>query len=333
MLTPRAHTQRTHNSTPRVAAAPTPSLLLRPRLVPTRSWRFPRCRSRKGAGLPPAPPLRGPRSTTSPRSRPGKLVEFDVRARCAVPASHPLRRALSTDPPMVVRPGSTQLSGFEVRFLVSGPAALGYAPAAAGCRPRAEHPRRQPAATVADADAAAPRRRRQLPRRRRRRRRRRPRRHRHRRHPPHRRHRRRRRSHYPRRRHRRRRSSRRRSRAAVAAVATAPVAAADADAPPRAPYPVPVPPVPMSPLPLPLPPAMTPPPPQPKKPTMPSARRRRCCRSSAHAEGHGRRRGDADAGVGWVKCRAGAGGGSLRPGPKLRAVVRGVLYAQNHCEL
>ena len=56
---------------------------------------------------------------------------------------------------MVVRPGSTQLSGFEVRFLVSGPAARGHAPAAAGCRPRAEHPRRQPAAIDADADAIA----------------------------------------------------------------------------------------------------------------------------------------------------------------------------------
>ena len=76
-----------------------------------------------------------------------------------------LARGLCTYLPMVVRPGSTQLSGFEVRFLVSGPAALGYAPAAAGCRPLAEHPRRQPAATVADADAAAPRRRRQLHRR------------------------------------------------------------------------------------------------------------------------------------------------------------------------
>ena len=209
----------------------------------------------------------------------------------------------STYLPMVVRPGSTQLSGFEVRFLVSGPAARGYAPAAAGCRPRAEHPRRQPAATVADADAAAPRRRRQLPRRRRRRRRRRPRRrhrHRHRRHPTHRRRRRRRRSHYPRRRHRRRRSSRRRSRRRRRRRHRPCRCTADADAPPRAPYPVPVPPVPMSPLPLPLPPAMTPPPKKPKKPTMPSARRRRCCRSSAHAEGHGRRRGDADAGVGWV---------------------------------
>ena len=126
-----------------------------------------------------------------------------------------LARGLCAYLPMVVRPGSTQLSGFEVRFLVSGPAARGYAPAAAGCRPRAEHPRRQPATTVADADAAAPRRRRQLPRRRRRRRRRRPRRrhrHRHRRHPTHRRRRRRRRSHYPRRRHRRRRRSRSRSR-------------------------------------------------------------------------------------------------------------------------
>ena len=30
--------------------------------------------------------------------RRGKLVEFDVRARCAVPVSHPLRRALSIDP-------------------------------------------------------------------------------------------------------------------------------------------------------------------------------------------------------------------------------------------
>ena len=32
-----------------------------------------------------------------------------------------LARGLCTYPPMVVRPGSTQLSGFEVRFLVSGP--------------------------------------------------------------------------------------------------------------------------------------------------------------------------------------------------------------------
>ena len=32
-----------------------------------------------------------------------------------------LARGLCTSPPMVVRPGSTQLSGFEVRFLVSGP--------------------------------------------------------------------------------------------------------------------------------------------------------------------------------------------------------------------
>ena len=32
-----------------------------------------------------------------------------------------LARGLRTSPPMVVRPGSTQLPGFEVRFLVSGP--------------------------------------------------------------------------------------------------------------------------------------------------------------------------------------------------------------------
>ena len=63
--------EKTHNSTPRRPSrrcAPTLSLLLRPRLVPTRSSRFPRCRGRKGTGLPPVPQLRGPRSTTSPRS-------------------------------------------------------------------------------------------------------------------------------------------------------------------------------------------------------------------------------------------------------------------------
>ena len=80
-----------------------------------------------------------------------------------------LVRGLCAYPPMVVRPGSTQLSGFEVRFLVSGPAARGHAPPAAGCRPRAEpspparcHRRRR-------RDAATPRRRRLLHRRRRRR--------------------------------------------------------------------------------------------------------------------------------------------------------------------
>ena len=36
-----------------------------------------------------------------------------------------LARGLRAYLPMVVRPGSTQLSGFEVRFLVSGPAARG----------------------------------------------------------------------------------------------------------------------------------------------------------------------------------------------------------------
>ena len=36
-----------------------------------------------------------------------------------------LARGLCTSPPMVVRPGSTQLSGFEVRFLVSGPRSRG----------------------------------------------------------------------------------------------------------------------------------------------------------------------------------------------------------------
>ena len=68
---------------------PTPSLLFRPR--PTRS--SPRCRSRKGAGLPPAPPLRGPRSTTSPRSRPGRStwalgVPSSPRTRSAAHSQH-----------------------------------------------------------------------------------------------------------------------------------------------------------------------------------------------------------------------------------------------------
>ena len=69
-----------------------------------------------------------------------------------------LARWLRASPPMVVHPGSTQLSGFEVRFLVSGPRQglrPSFAPPAAGIRSRAEAPRRQPADAVA-ADAATP---------------------------------------------------------------------------------------------------------------------------------------------------------------------------------
>ena len=86
-----------------VAAAPPTlySLRLRPCLRPTssfllstRSSRLPRCRGRALARLPPAPQLRGPRSTISPRSRPGKLVELD--AFC-VPSSSPRGRCHSPE--------------------------------------------------------------------------------------------------------------------------------------------------------------------------------------------------------------------------------------------
>ena len=43
-----------------------------------------------------------------------------------------LARGLRASPPMVVRPGSTQLSGFEVRFLVSGPRGRGVRPSCCG---------------------------------------------------------------------------------------------------------------------------------------------------------------------------------------------------------
>ena len=83
------------NSSHRHRSPPTPSLLFRPR--PTRS--SPRCRSRKGAGLPPAPPLRGPRSTTSPRSRPGKLVRVRRgRSVCRPRLAPAPPRTLSTEP-------------------------------------------------------------------------------------------------------------------------------------------------------------------------------------------------------------------------------------------
>ena len=94
VLTRRAHTRRTQNATrrrPRCRCAPTSLRLRSTGSFPfsTRSSRLPRCRGRALARLPPAPQLRGPRSTTSPRSRPGKLVELDAfcvpsspRGRC-----------------------------------------------------------------------------------------------------------------------------------------------------------------------------------------------------------------------------------------------------------
>ena len=63
-----------------------------------------------------------------------------------------LARRLCTSPPMVVRPGSTLLSGSGVRFLASGPVARRCHGVSAW---HAEDPRRQPVDSSADADAAA----------------------------------------------------------------------------------------------------------------------------------------------------------------------------------
>jgi hypothetical protein len=120
--------------------------------------------------------------------------------------------------------------------------------------------------------------------------------------------------------------------------------------PPLSPLPTPTPtprPVPRTPYPYPpcpchrcrcrrLPPAMTPPQPQSKKPTMPSARRRRYSKIRyyrSYAVSYADPRGiDADAATpmpgsnGSSVDRGPGAAASLRPGPKLRAVVRGVLY-------
>ena len=118
-FSPRSHTACSHGmlthsvrtperpASPRLAVAPTHSLLLAPQArhgFPTRSSRFPRCRGRKGAGLPPAPQLRGPRSTTPPRSRPGKLVELDA---LGVPSSPRIRSAAHSAPQSRAHPRTT----------------------------------------------------------------------------------------------------------------------------------------------------------------------------------------------------------------------------------
>ena len=65
-----------------------------------------RGRKRKGrrSGLPPAPQLRGPRSTTPPRSRPGKLVELDA---LGVPSSPRIRSAAHSAPQSRAHPRTT----------------------------------------------------------------------------------------------------------------------------------------------------------------------------------------------------------------------------------
>ena len=108
VLARRPHTARSYTTYAKRNASPSP-LPLRPQLsspeampeahtssflLSTRSSRLPRCRGRALARLPPAPQLRGPRSTISPRSRPGKLVELD--AFC-VPLSSPRGRCHSPE--------------------------------------------------------------------------------------------------------------------------------------------------------------------------------------------------------------------------------------------
>jgi len=85
VLTRRAHTARSHGvrTTQRLAfaAAATSSLLLRPGLFPARSSRLPRVPRQEGRWATARVQLRGPRSTTPPRSRPGKLVSWTRSVR------------------------------------------------------------------------------------------------------------------------------------------------------------------------------------------------------------------------------------------------------------
>jgi len=106
-VTERSHTACSHGmlthsvrtperpASPRLAVAPTHSLLLAPQArhgFPTRSSRFPRCRGRKGAGLPPAPQLRVPRSTAGSEVS-SVLARQAHRDALGVPSSPPTRSA------------------------------------------------------------------------------------------------------------------------------------------------------------------------------------------------------------------------------------------------
>ena len=106
VLIRRAHKACSHGAlidgvrtTQRLAfvAAATSSLLLRPRLVPARSSRLPPCRGRKGGWATARASTARSEGIYFPSvsARQARRVE---RARCAVLASYPLRRALSTDP-------------------------------------------------------------------------------------------------------------------------------------------------------------------------------------------------------------------------------------------
>ena len=101
VLTRRAHTARSHGvrTTQRLAfaAAATSSLLLRPGLFPARSSRLPRVPRQEGRWATARASTARSEGIYFPSvsARQARRVE---RARCAVLASYPLRRALSTDP-------------------------------------------------------------------------------------------------------------------------------------------------------------------------------------------------------------------------------------------
>ena len=96
------------------AAAAASSLLLRPRLVPTRSLRFPRCRGRKGAGLPPRASTARSEVNYFP-SISGKLVELDAFGAPSSPrtrsAAHSAPTPRTTSSPMLPAPAHNPRAG------------------------------------------------------------------------------------------------------------------------------------------------------------------------------------------------------------------------------
>ena len=102
VLTRRAHTARSHGvrTTQRLAfaAAATSSLLLRPGLFPARSSRLPRVPRQEGRWATARASTARSEVNYSP-SISARQARRVGRARCAVLASHPLRRALSTSIP------------------------------------------------------------------------------------------------------------------------------------------------------------------------------------------------------------------------------------------
>ena len=107
----------------------------------------------------PAPTANSGRVAARQTARPARpRLEPEQELRCAAAGAGAEGRALSAPAPhhsyspMVVRPGSTLLSGSGVRFLASGPVARRCHGVSAW---HAEDPRRQPVDASADADAPA----------------------------------------------------------------------------------------------------------------------------------------------------------------------------------